>query len=239
MIASFTPDLIVEATAVCDRQCAGCYAPNLVSKLSPAALYELNPDLFLNPQVIETTLQYLTRDTPILKSIAIRGGEPTRHPLLAQILRLASTYSQQVYLETHGGWIDEKTEPAPDSNSILSECKRLGTVIKLSFDRMHGLNPERLKKVTHYLTTHSIEWIVAVTEKDLSAFESTTKLYPWISQERILFQRKAAKLSELIRPKLGVINVRGAWSRTLNTLPRFEVRASAPVSSFAAAELHS
>ena len=68
---AFTPELIVEATTVCDRACNGCYAPNVVSKEDATLLLKNSPSLFLTQEKLASTLSLLPE---IPRNISVRGG---------------------------------------------------------------------------------------------------------------------------------------------------------------------
>lgn len=207
---SFQPDLIVEATSVCDRACAGCYAPNLISKFSPIDLYKAKPELFLAPAALEKSLLTLSDAGIKPCTIAIRGGEPSRHPLLSELLTIAHRFAETVFVETHGRWIIENTE----SNELLDSAEKLRTVFKISFDRMHGLSSAQLTEITARLSNH--EWAVAITEKDEKEFLETRAMCAEIPDSKIIFQKKASLLSALIQPTFGIIRIDGKLTRSLS-----------------------
>lgn len=213
----FHPDIIVEVTSVCDRQCSGCYAPNLLSKEDPEVLFRAKPELFLSPEKLRATLSQMNANHPTgIQSISLRGGEPSRHPGLPAILSVANSFSSEVYLETHGRWI----LTANSDNAILSTCKSNGTYIKLSFDRMHGMDAPTLQKSVELLSEHHVRWMVAITEANLADFQRTRGLCPWVADDRIIFQTKVTRGEDLIQPKLGVIHLDGSVSNSLkNMLP--------------------
>lgn len=212
---TFQPDLIVEATSVCDRNCVGCYAPNLISKFSPLDLYRAKPELFLSPEVFEKSLLKLTDEKQKLEALSIRGGEPSRHPFLSELLQIAHRHARTVYVETHGRWILENSEP----NTILNTGKELRTIFKISFDQMHGLSAEQLREITQRLSDH--EWALAITEKDEAAFLETRVLCGEIPDQQVIYQKKASSLSSLVRPKYGIIHTNGTNSNSLTVKAAF------------------
>lgn len=205
---SFLPDLIVEVTSTCDRKCAGCYAPNVISKENATTLFESSPELFLNPNTLERALSSIHGAE--IQSIAIRGGEPSRHPLLLDLARISRCYSESVFIETHARWIQDAGAIA-----LLESLKSLNVTLKISFDQMHGLSPFVLKTLTSKLEEVGIRFVIAITEFTTDAFSKTRQLCAWLKDEQIIFQRKAVSVSELVRPRLGVIRVDGSLSGQL------------------------
>jgi len=211
---TFQPDLIVEVTGVCDRACAGCYAPNLISKFSPEELYKEKPELFLTANRLSESLIDLKKN---IGSIALRGGEPSRHPHLSDLLKVAHENAKDVYIETHARWVLNQ----PESNTLLETCKDLSTVIKISFDRMHGLSQSELKSITDKLSSAQVQYVIAITEVNESVFNATRALCAWIPNEQIIFQKKTTKSHELVSPTIGIINLIGSLSRNLNVRNEF------------------
>jgi hypothetical protein len=203
---SFAPDLIVEVTQVCDRACAGCYAPNVVTKSDGLELLRSNPELFLSPKNLESAVANLSKS---LASIAIRGGEPSRHPELGQLLKIASRIGKTL-LETHGRWL-LGASCAP----LLKEIQESNTTVKISFDKMHGATSEELRTMLSRLTENAIPYLVAITESSLADYENTKALCDFVPESAIIFQKKASHFEELVRPKLGVIGVNGQFKRFL------------------------
>jgi organic radical activating enzyme len=210
----FRPDLIVEVTGVCDRACVGCYAPNLVSKFTPEEMYEAKPEMFLTAARFTEVLSSINGN---IESIAIRGGEPSRHPFLADILEVAHEKSNQVYVETHARWILDQQQ----SESLLKKCANLGTTLKISFDHMHGLSAKDLREITDQLSTHQVDYLIAITEDNRTNFDLTRAICSWVSDKQIIFQKKAVTMQELIVPKIGIIKLNGNLSRTLSVKSSF------------------
>jgi organic radical activating enzyme len=213
---NFHPDLIIEATTVCDRACQGCYAPNVVSKKDIQSMYVENPALFLSSCNLSSSLN----NSNGVAVIAIRGGEPTRHPKLIELLEIASHHAKEIYLETHGRWIlsaDKKQNSLSEWSELLDSCRQLNVQIKLSFDRMHGLSESELKETTETLAQQQIKWLVAITEPDSEHFQSTRAKCAWIPDHQIIFQKKALTGEHLIRPKVGVITVNGMIKSTVTS----------------------
>jgi organic radical activating enzyme len=217
----FSPELVVEATTVCDRHCAGCYAPNTLSKADPALLYREKTELFIAPDQLQKALTHFQQ----LQGIAIRGGEPSLHPELPRLIELCHERSSRVYLETHGRWI-QQVSPEFANTSLADRlavtCLQLGTTIKISFDGMHELGAKALREMTDRLDARSVNWVIAITESDQSSFEATRKLCDWISDEQIIYQPKAKSSVNLFRPDRGVIRVDGRHFDRLQTVARFD-----------------
>lgn len=218
----FQPDLIVEATSLCDRACSGCYAPNVISK-KPERLYESRPELFLNPQTADSALRAIQNND--LSLISIRGGEPTLHPEIVSIISSCAKCGSLVMLETHGRWLlPENVQPYAGLVSVLAELR---VAVKLSFDSMHGLSVPQLSAISKYLQENSIRLFVAITEQDEQSFNAVRSGCTQISDAQIIFQKKARDLESLIRPKFGVLGVTGIIAEQLSS--KFEsATATAP-----------
>jgi organic radical activating enzyme len=211
----FSPDVIVEVTGACNRVCAGCYAPNVVSKEGVQSLFEKQPQLFIGIIAINNAFNHLGGYSNV---IAIRGGEPSLHPKLPILLRIASTKGRSVFLETHGRWL--LPESIAEYKELIEYIKKDRIIIKISFDKMHGLKKEELQTITDFLNSNNINYRIAVTESTFAEYMLTRSLCSWISDDKIIFQLKASSESELIKPNIGTINVRGEIQRTLTH--RFE-----------------
>lgn len=216
----FTPALIVEATSVCDRSCPGCYAPNVVSKLSSENLFAERPDLFLDPHKLDEILSKVnTTPNEKIGIASIRGGEPTRHPNLLAIVELLSHSAEKVFIETHGRWIVDLDTNYAD---LLDGCRKNRTVIKLSFDKMHDGASLPLRKITDTLDKMKIGYLIAITESSEHEFLLTRAICYWVPNSKISFQKKAVKVDELIMPEIGVVRVNGTFSHTLNSKISFK-----------------
>ena len=210
---SFKPDLIVEVTSVCDRRCSGCYAPNVVSKNDAEALYKQSPSLFLTTEKLEVALKNNLHLQ--MSSIALRGGEPSRHPKLIELIKAVRAFSKSdVFVETHGRWILENTDSTLD---LLKVCKDTDTILKISFDKMHGLKSEKLKDILDRISLHSVRYAIAITENSEIEFSVTRELCSFVPNDKIIYQPKATASQELIQPRLGVINVAGHLSRQVTS----------------------
>jgi organic radical activating enzyme len=212
MYLNFAPDLIVEVTSVCDRACPGCYAPNLLSAIEPRLLVQRNSSAFIDLSKLQELYATITGvTTRPLKIVAIRGGEPTRHPEIANILEVLASPKHQTFLETHGRWILDH------SSMLLETCVRLSVILKISFDEMHALSPEQLFAICTKLDAVHASWVIAITEPDTNAFAATRETCKWIPDERIIYQAKVANAADLIVPPLGVIKADGTTSSHLTT----------------------
>lgn len=206
----FKPDLIIEATSVCDRACIGCYAPNVVSKESSTKLLKSNPSLFLQPERLALTIGHLSLAEKI---VSIRGGEPTRHPLLSELLKILAKTGAQLYLETHGKWlVDEE-----NSQSLLRVLAATETNVKISFDSMHGTSPKELSEMIAILRANKVGYSLAITEASSKLFLKSLALIEPQTTNEIYLQTKAITAEALIRPSLGVICVDGFIKKSLNS----------------------
>lgn len=206
---TFQPDLIVEVTGACNRACVGCYAPNVVAK-DAASIYETRPELFIGVTALNNAWNDLSEFPRVT---AIRGGEPTLHPELAALLKTVAIHSDHVYLETHGRWLME--EDFIPYMELLEAIKTNRIIVKISFDKMHGLKAGELQRMTHFLSWHDVNYQIAITESSLTEFMATRSLCSFVKDEQIIYQPKAVTESELVKPLIGTINVRGELKRTL------------------------
>src|SRR5262245_6815867 len=177
--ASFEPDILVEVTTVCDRACPGCYSPTVRSKDAPAVVYARYPERFLAPSVLGRELAALGESGLV---IALRGGEPSRHPGLADVVRVASRYARTLYVETHGRWVVERTL---ESLRLVEALAAPEAIVKISFDAMHGMRPALLREAIATLDRAGAAWVVAITEPDDVAFARTRATCDWIADARI------------------------------------------------------
>jgi len=206
---TFQPDLIIEVTGACNRACVGCYAPNVVAK-DTASIYETRPELFLKTPSLNNTLSEITAHVSIA---SVRGGEPTLHPEIATLLKMTAIHADQVFLETHARWLLE--ENFIPYMGLLEAITKNGVIVKISFDKMHGLKPDELQRIIHFLNWHDVEYRIAITESNFAEYIATRSLCHFIEDNKIIFQPKAATESELVKPLIGTINVRGEMKRTL------------------------
>ena len=207
---TFQPDLIVEVTGACNKACVGCYAPNVVTK-DAVEVYEKRPELFISVSSLNNAWNELEQWSQIT---AIRGGEPTLHPKLPVLLIMAANKSEQVLLETHGRWL--LTENIAKYKELIKTIKAKKVIVKISFDKMHGMKKEELQKITDFLAKNEISYRIAITEENLAKYIESRALCDFIEEEKIIFQQKATRADELIKPTIGTINVRGEIKKTLN-----------------------
>lgn len=206
---TFQPDLIVEVTGACNRACEGCYAPNVVAK-DAAAVFKKRPELFLKTLSLKKAISQIETFVGI---VAVRGGEPSLHPKISALLKVAATRAEKVYLETHGRWlIAEEFFPY---NGLLETIKKYKIIVKISYDKMHGLKPDELQRMTHLLRWHDVDYRIAITEATLTDYIVTRASCSGIEDSKIIYQPKAMSADELVKPTLGTINVRGELKKNL------------------------
>lgn len=209
---TFNPDLIVEVTSVCNRACSGCYAPNIVTNKPATDFFEKNPELFLRISGLNNAFNKISV-RPYLTTI--RGGEPSLHPQLDTLLLISQRKSNQVMLETHARWL--LPQNVLDHQKLVEAIKSLGVIIKISFDKMHGLSTSDLQQITDFLDGNHIDYCIAITEATLGEFLSTRSFCPWIKDDNIIFQLKAKTTEELVSPGIGVINAKGEFKRNVTS----------------------
>lgn len=207
---TFQPDLIVEVTGACNRACVGCYAPNVVAK-DAGEIYVKRPELFISIASLNNAWNELESWSQIT---AIRGGEPTLHPRLPVLLIMAANKSGRVFLETHGRWL--LPENAANYQELIKTIREKKIIVKLSFDKMHGMKKEELQKITDFLNWNEIDYRIAITEAGLADYIESRSLCYFVSEDKIIFQQKATSADELVKPTIGTINVRGEIKETLN-----------------------
>jgi hypothetical protein len=156
-----------------------------------------------------------------LNLISIRGGEPTRHPGLGEIVALCGRIAKTICVETHGRWLLPDSVDA--SAALLREIKESDATIKLSFDRMHGLRPQQLRIITDFLNENRIRYLVAITDIDKSNFIETRQECHWIPDDKIVFQLKTTSIGDLSNPPLGVLNIGGKIVKNLNVKAEFAI----------------
>jgi organic radical activating enzyme len=201
----FRPDLIVEATNVCDRICPGCYAPNVVVEAGAAASA---------PGAVHLSLERLDQAWPSgerVGVVSIRGGEPTLNPLIGEIVGRISERAAAVYLETNGGWI------TPES-SLLAVLAERGCIVKLSLDKMHGTSADEAARKLGILAAARVKTAVAVTESTREEFERACSRLLRGFQGEVIWQKKAVTQVELMRPVIGVIAASGTLKREVSNL---------------------
>lgn len=229
---TFNPDLVVEVTSVCNRACPGCYAPNVVSNKSASELMKKDSSLFLSLQSLNETIMFWDQELP--KVLSIRGGEPSLHPELPFILKSFRFFSREIVIETHGRWLLAKNRSSYEE--LIQTILEAGVVVKISYDSMHGLSGEELMEITDYLEFRGGKYLIAITESTTKEFEATRNTAMWIEDEKILYQKKAKGINELIKPRLGVINASGILTSDLNSkFPRNDSKTKSLILSEVAA----
>lgn len=206
---TFHPDLIVEVTGACNRACAGCYAPNVVAK-DAASVFEKRPELFLKADALNCALSEIHHR---IENASVRGGEPTLHPEIPSLLEMIAFRANQVFLETHARWLI--TEDFIPYMGLLESIKKNGIIVKISFDKMHGLKEQELQGIIKFLNWHDVDYRIAITESSLVDYATTRSQCSFIKDEKIIFQMKASSADELVKPSIGTINVRGELKATL------------------------
>ena len=209
----FNPDLVIEVTSACNRACTGCYAPNVVSNKSATELMKLDSNLFLNLQTLNEILMFWDQELP--QVLSIRGGEPSLHPELPIILKGFKFFSHEIVIETHGRWLLAKNRNLYEE--LIQTTLDAGIIIKLSYDSMHGLSADDLREITDFLEARGGKYLIAITENTIKEYEAIRSTAMWIEDRKILYQRKAKNVDELIKPRLGVINTKGILSSDLNS----------------------
>lgn len=211
---TFLPDLIIEATNLCNKKCKGCYASNLVSTKSSLEIQKSQPELFLKTIDIESCIKRMNLMSKI--KVSIRGGEPSLHPQISELIRTASKYSSELYLETHGNWIINSSSNE-QYLSLLQALSETRAIVKISFDSMHGTNINALREMTAILDIENISYKIAITEYSFDEFLNQRKSVEWIDDFNIIYQKKVINYDELIKPIYGVIKTSGELHKSLNS----------------------
>ena len=173
------------------------------------------PGLFLNRESLQIALNTLTAGYKV-DTIGIRGGEPSLHPELPTLIKMASNFAKKVFIETHGRWLN-LVKPGSLSEHILTECRESGAVLKISFDSMHGISGDRLKHLLDTAEEYRVEWVIAITEETKAEALNISETAPWLSRENVIFQHKAKTSSGLVRPRLGTVTTEGKIQRQLTS----------------------
>jgi organic radical activating enzyme len=207
----FLPDLIIEVTNQCDKRCVGCYAPNIFSAGPESSARAAAKNLSL------VALERAWANHSVLNSarcIGIRGGEPTLNPEIVSILKFFDKVKADIYLETHGEWIDKDT-------GFLGTLSKLKTIVKLSVDKMHESSFEQTINRIQLLSAYNIPHFIAVTASTLEEFYSTTSQIVTQPSCKFIFQRKSASFEHLVKPSIGVVTAGGTLSKTVSVRPSF------------------
>lgn len=218
----FTPDLIAEVTSVCDRQCPGCYAPNFVTKDSPESVRRSNPGVFISASVFREALEnVVAQNGSRISTLSLRGGEPSMHPEISQLVAITAEFAQEVYLETHGLWIDMQSLT---SQTILESCAKFGAKLKVSFDRMHGLDVSRLRRILKAVELSGVQYLVAITEQTEEEYLRVRNLLPELADDSFVFQKRSTTEAGLILPRIGVLRIDGTLKASLSVRESFRSR---------------
>jgi drug/metabolite transporter (DMT)-like permease len=217
-LKTFRPDVVIEATSVCNRSCSGCYAPNVVSQKSALELMNQSPQLFLKVQDLKTTLLGIKKK---IKTVSIRGGEPTLHPNISGIVSAVSQFSKNIIIETHGRWI--LGADSFEGSDLYKTIIKFKVILKISFDKMHGLSQNDLQLMTNKMDECGISYLIAITEATPEEFQLTRLTCSWIPDSKVIYQEKSASVDKLVRPSLGVINVSGSLKFTVTAKDSFSL----------------
>jgi hypothetical protein len=147
---------------------------------------------------------------------AIRGGEPSTHPNLPALIRVADKYSGKVYIETHGRWLDPAISTT-HAEAILDACRDTDATLKISFDRMHGLSSTRLRIILDHVESNRVRWCVAVTEDSIADACEFLAGVSWLTVDNIFLQIKAKRAADLVKPRMAVIASDGTISLTVSS----------------------
>lgn len=210
IIENFQPDLVIETTNACDKQCLGCYAPNVLVNDKITDRFDIVKNL--EPNQLRSIWSQL--ELPLkIEVISVRGGEPTLNPHIVDILEFLRDKADNLILETNGDWILK-------SSKLINELDHKSVNIKLSADRMHGSILNRVESQLQILQKHQFITLLAVTAESFTEFE---KFYRKLNSSNFIpvFQKKAFSLTELIQPKIGVISASGKFKKTLTTTNSF------------------
>lgn len=205
---NFQPDLIIEATNACNKQCQGCYAPNILvgNKISVDSVKNLDVDSI---KTIWTDYGFHS----LIDTISVRGGEPTLNPQIVSIMDFLKAKSQRLILETNGEWIS-------NGSNLIRELDPKRIVVKLSADKMHGSFTSKVRLQLQTLDSHKFTTMLAITAVSREEFETFYRKLDILDCIPI-FQKKAFTSANLSQPKIGVISASGKFKRTLTTINEF------------------
>lgn len=219
----FKPELIVEVTSVCDRACLGCYAPNVIVKNDHDVTFKQQPELYLHPDALLTSLSKIRSTIKRrLSSLAFRGGEPTCHPELPDLIEISLRYTNTLFVESHGRWsLPTAKDTGIDVQNVLQALAQPGVVLKISFDSMHKISATELEDALDLFNQNGVKWLVAITECGEQQFNEQRARCTWVPDSKIIFQKKALSALELYSPSLGVIRTRGEHANSLSARTSF------------------
>ncbi len=199
----FQPELIIEVTDACNMSCKGCYAANIFINDS---INLKNETINLSIDILKITWLFSQK----IKSVAIRGGEPSLNPQICEIIQFLSQKAETVYFETNGLWIE-------NNEQLLTVIAKHEIIVKLSLDKMHGSNAVKSKLMLNTLSLHNIKVAIAVTEPDYKTFLLVKEKYLGSYNGQVFWQKKASNIAEFYRPILGVINKFGQLKNTVTS----------------------
>lgn len=218
----FEPEVVVEVTIVCNWSCHGCYAPNVISRTSHEIALNRHPEWFLNPITLINKLTDVTRSAGrLLQSLAFRGGEPTCHPNLPELIKVGLRHAHFLFIETHARWALLDARNAIDISGVLKALNNPNVTVKVSFDSMHRISSEELKNILAVFNDNNVNWLVAITEPDHAALLKQRDRCNWIPDSKIVLQPKALNRDGLYSPPLGVIRTMGDFAHSLSTRSSF------------------
>lgn len=220
---AFRPELIVEVTVVCDRACLGCYAPNVIVKNDHDLTFKERPGFYLHQETLLTKLNKITStiNRP-LSSLAFRGGEPTCHPQLPDLIKIGLQYTDQLFVESHGRWVlSTSPDTGIDIQQVLTALNQPNVVLKVSFDSMHKISNIELEEALDVFDRNGVKWLVAITESGEQQLAEQRARCSWVPDSRIVFQKKALSAFELYSPPFGVIRSGGEHANALSVRTNF------------------
>lgn len=198
----FCPDLVVEVTNACNLQCDGCYATNiLITKKRHSNVTHLSSNHF-RQKIRSFTEESLPRDSVI----AFRGGEPSLSPEISELLIIASTVSNNVYLESNGLWLLEKNT---SYSHLISTLLKTAATLKLSFDNLHHTSTKTAEQIINKAKFFSLPVCFGITAHTPKEFTSLVDKFS-LHDAKVFYQPFVSNKSELTPPKLGLIKQNGS-----------------------------
>jgi branched-chain amino acid transport system substrate-binding protein len=205
---TFLPDLIIEITNGCNMICKGCYAPNVLISED-----EKNKKTAAHLSLEKLKHNWVSDND--VKIVSIRGGEPSINPQLPEILEFLASRVEQIYLETNGTWILENT-------MLLETVTKTKTHVKLSIDKMHNSKDNQFELWLARLYAVEARVCLAVTESTFENFQRTLAERLKAFNGDVFWHKKATRANDLIKPRIGVINVHGILQESVSS--KFKVR---------------